>query len=74
VEAQLAKERQAQSKLQSEVAHYKVVLADTVSSVTRVTNHHIVETFSQSFSLQLESLYAQIFSFPWVDDGCLFSI
>ena len=29
VEAQLAKERQARSKLQSEVAHYTVVLADT---------------------------------------------
>ena len=38
VEAQLAKERQAQSKLQSEVAHYKVVLADTEAILQQLQN------------------------------------
>ena len=38
VEAQLAKEQQAQSKLQAEVAHYKVVLADTEAILQQLQN------------------------------------
>ena len=38
VDAQLAKELQAQSKLQSEVAHYKVVLADTEAILQQLQN------------------------------------
>ena len=38
VEAQLAKERQAQSKLQSEVAHYTVVLANTEAILQQLQN------------------------------------
>ena len=38
VEAQLAKGRQAQSKLQSEVAQYKVVLADTEAILQQLEN------------------------------------
>ena len=38
VDAQLAKERQAQSKLQSGAAHYKVVLADTEAILQQLQN------------------------------------